>query len=313
MPPPGTSAVVLAGGSGGAKLAAGMQELPGVELSVIANTGDDIEILGVHVSPDPDLVSYWLCDEIDEQQGWGIRDDTYTVFERLVELGAPDWFRLSDRDLATCLQRKRLLADGVRPTEAQESISRGLGVRARVLPMCDEPVRTRVRTPGGWRDFQEYMVLERAEPPISEVVFEGVDAAAPSPEVATALASADAIVIGPSNPVVSIGPILAVPGMREAIASSPAPVVAVSPIVAGRVIKGPTETCMRALGQPATAAGVAALYDGVIDAMVVDSGDPEPPPDGMRSLAVPTLMDGPGARRELAERTLELAGSLAVA
>jgi LPPG:FO 2-phospho-L-lactate transferase len=290
-----------------------MQELLGGGLSVIANTGDDIEILGVHVSPDPDLVSYWLCDQIDEEQGWGIRGDTYTVFERLVELGAPSWFRLSDRDLATCLQRKRLLADGARPTEAQESIARGLGIRARVLPMCDQPVRTRVRTPDGWRDFQQYMVLERAEPPITEVVFEGVDVAAPSPEVADALATTDAIVIGPSNPVVSIGPILAVPGMREAITSSPAPVVAVSPFVAGRVIKGPTETCMRALGQPPTAEGVAALYDGVIDALVVDAGDPDPPPDRIRSLAIPTLMDGPKTRCELAERTLELASSLAVA
>jgi LPPG:FO 2-phospho-L-lactate transferase len=313
MPPPGTSVALLAGGSGGAKLAAGMQELIGEELSVIANIGDDIEILGVHVSPDPDLVCYWLCDEIDEQQGWGIRGDTYTVFERIVELGAPSWFRLSDRDLATCLQRKRLLADGIRPTEAQESIARGLGVRARVLPMCDQPVRTRVRTSDGWRDFQEYMVAERAEPAIEEVEFEGVDAAAPSPEVIAALTSADAIVIGPSNPVVSIGPILAVPGMRAAIASSPAPVVAVSPFVAGRAIKGPTETCMKALGQPPTAEGVAALYDGVIDALVVDSGDPEPPPDRIRSLAIPTLMEGPGGRRELAERTLELASSLAVA
>jgi LPPG:FO 2-phospho-L-lactate transferase len=313
MTPTGTEAVVLAGGSGGAKLAAGMQELLGSELAVIANTGDDLEVLGVHVSPDPDLVTYWLCDAIDEERGWGIRGDTFTVFERLVELGAPDWFRLSDRDLATCLTRTRLLAEGARPTEAQAVIARGLGVRGRVLPMCDEPVRTRVRTPEGWRDFQRYMVLERAKPPVTEVVFEGVDDAAPSPEVTEALASAEAIVIGPSNPVVSIGPILAVPGMRDAISSSRAPVVAVSPFVAGQAIKGPTEPCMEAVGQPASAEGVAALYDGVIDALVVDSGDPEPPPERIRSVAIPTLMDGPAARRAVSERTLELVSSMAAA
>ncbi len=309
----GTSAVVLAGGSGGAKLAAGMQELLGEGLSVVANTGDDIEILGVHVSPDPDLLTYWLCDEIDEERGWGIRDDTFTVFERLAQLGAPDWFSLSDRDLATCLHRRRLLEEGMTPTEAQRLIARGLGVRARVLPMCDEPVRTRVRTADGWRDFQQFMVLDRGEPPILEVTFDGVDAATPSAAVADALASADAIVIGPSNPVVSIGPILAVPGMREAIASSPAPVVAVSPFVGGRAIKGPTEACMQAVGQPPSADGVATLYEDVIDALVVDAGDPDPPSGRLRSVAIPTLMDGPEARREVAERTLEIAGSLASA
>lgn len=301
---------ILAGGSGGAKLAAGLQDVVGSDLSVIANTGDDVEILGVHVSPDPDLVTYWLSGEIDEERGWGIRGDTFTTFERLVELGEPGWFRLSDRDLATCLRRRHLLEAGMRPTDAQAVIAGALGVEARVLPMSDEPVRTRVRTPGGWRGFQEYLVRDRAEPPVEAIGFQGADAAAPTPEVREALRSAEAIVIGPSNPVISIGPILAVPGMREAIADSPAPVVAVSPFVAGEVIKGPTDKFMRAIGLEPSTVGAAAAYEGLIDGLVVDADDPEPPPAGVESLLAPTLMDDAKARRRVAEQTLDLARSL---
>jgi len=305
--------VALAGGTGGAKLAAGLQAVLGSELSVVANTGDDTEALGIHISPDPDLITYWLCEEIDEERGWGIKDDTFTAFERLVQLGEPDWFALSDRDLATCLRRRHMLDQGARPTEAQARIASALGVVARVLPMSDEPVRTRVRTPQGWRDFQEYLVRDRAEPAIEAVEFEGVERSAPSPEVLDALATAEAIVIGPSNPVISIGAILAVPGMREAIRASSAPVVAVSPFVAGRAIKGPTERFMRAIGQEPSAAGVSAAYADLLDGLVVDAGDPEPPPEGTRSLVVPTLMDDARSRREVAERTLALAQELAAA
>jgi len=305
--------VALAGGTGGAKLAAGLQALLGGELSVVANTGDDTEALGVHVSPDPDLITYWLCDQIDEERGWGIRDDTFTVFERLVALGEPDWFALGDRDLATCLLRRHMLDQGARPTEAQARIASALGVAARVLPMCDEPVRTRVRTPRGWRGFQEYLVIDRAEPAIEEVEFAGVERATPPPEVLEAIAGAEAIVIGPSNPVISIGAILAVPGMRDAIRESSAPVVAVSPFVAGRAIKGPTEQFMQAIGQEPSAAGVATAYADLLDGLVVDAGDPEPPPEGPRSLVVPTLMDDARSRREVAARTLELVGDLRAA
>ena len=171
---------LLAGGTGGAKLAAGMQEELGAELSVIANTGDDIEALGVHVSPDPDLVTYWLSGEIDEERGWGIRDDTFTVFERLQQLGAPSWFGLSDRDLAACLYRRQFLEEGGRPTDAQAQIARGLGVEARVLPMSDSPVRTKVLTAAGRRDLQEYLIVDRGEPEVLGVELEGI-AAAPSP------------------------------------------------------------------------------------------------------------------------------------
>jgi LPPG:FO 2-phospho-L-lactate transferase len=302
---------LLAGGTGGAKLGAGMQEELGAELTVIANTGDDVEALGVHVSPDPDLVTYWLSGEIDEERGWGIRDDTFTVFERLQRLGAPSWFGLSDRDLAACLYRRQFLADGGRLTDAQAQIARGLGVEARVLPMSDSPVRTKVLTAAGRRDLQEYLIVDRGEPDVVGVELEGIERAEPSREVLDALRAAEAIVIGPSNPVISIGPILAVPGLRDAIAASPAPVVAVSPYVAGAVVKGPTDRFMEALSRPTTAAGVASLYAGLIDGMVVDEGDPDPPPSEVATLTAATLMEGPSGRARVARIVLDYAASLA--
>ena len=166
---------LLAGGTGGAKLAAGMQEELGSELTVIANTGDDIEALGVHVSPDPDLVTYWLSGEIDEERGWGIREDTFTVFERLQQLGAPSWFGLSDRDLAACLYRRQFIEEGGRPTDAQAQIARGLGVEAKVLPMSDSPVRTKVLTAAGRRELQEYLIVDRGEPDVVGVELEGIE------------------------------------------------------------------------------------------------------------------------------------------
>jgi LPPG:FO 2-phospho-L-lactate transferase len=305
-----TRAVVLAGGTGGAKLAAGMQELLGDGLSVIANTGDDIEIAGVDVSPDPDLITYWLSGEIDEERGWGIKDDTFTVFDRLVRLGTPDWFRLSDRDLATCLYRKEFIAEGGRRTDAQAQIARALGVRASVLPMCEERVQTRVRTAEGWRGLQQYLVAEHAQAPVEEVQVEGLAEARPTPEVLTAMGDAETIVIGPSNPVISIGPIVSMRAVREAIGASAAPVVAVSPYVAGQVVKGPTDLFMRAVGRPSTAAGAASLYEGLLDGMICDPEDPDPPPEGIRVMSCPTLMEGSAGRRELAERTLEFASTL---
>lgn len=302
---------LLAGGTGGAKLGAGMQDEIGHDLSVVANTGDDVEALGVHVSPDPDLITYWLSAEIDEERGWGIRDDAFTVFERLQLLGAPSWFGLSDRDLAACLYRRQFLEDGGRLTDAQAQIARALGVRARVLPMSDSPVRTRVLTAAGRRDLQEYLIVDGGQPQVHGVELEGIEQAKPTREVLEALRSAEAIVLGPSNPVISIGPILAVPGMREAIAASPAPVVAVSPYVAGAVVKGPTNRFMEGIGRPSTAAGVASLYDGLIDAMVVDEGDPDPPPAEIPTLAAPTLMEGASGRARVARIVLDYAATLA--
>ena len=301
---------LLAGGTGGAKLGAGLQDEIGAELSVIANTGDDIETLGVHVSPDPDLVTYWLSGEIDAERGWGIRDDTFTVFERLTRLGAPDWFGLSDRDLATCLYRRQFLDEGGTLSAAQAQIAAALGVEARVLPMSNDPVRTKVLTAAGRWDLQEYLIIHRGQPEVTGVELEGIAEAEPSPEAATALRDAEAIVIGPSNPVISIGPILAVPGMRAAIAASGVPVIAVSPYVAGEIVKGPTERFMDAIGRASTASGVASLYAGLIDAMVVDEGDPDPRPGEIRTQAAPTLMDSAAARARLARIVLDLAASL---
>jgi LPPG:FO 2-phospho-L-lactate transferase len=305
--------VILAGGTGGAKLAAGLQDLLGGGLSVVANTADDIEIAGVDVSPDPDLITYWLSGEIDEERGWGIKDDSFTVFDRLVALGAPDWFRLSDRDLATCLYRRVFIAEGGRRTDAQAQIARALGVRAAVLPMCEERVRTRVRTADGWRELQRYLVAERAEAPVEAIEVEGIADAAPTPEVLAAIAEAEAIVIGPSNPVISIGPILSIGPLREALAAAAAPVVSVSPYVAGQVVKGPTEIFMQTVGRPSTASGVASLYEGLIDGMICDRDDPDPPPGGIEVLTCPTLMEGAEGRRGLAEQTLEFTSKLRAA
>jgi LPPG:FO 2-phospho-L-lactate transferase len=304
------TAVVLAGGTGGAKLAAGAQDELGAELAVVANTGDDIEALGVHVSPDPDLCTYWLSGEIDSERGWGITEDTFTVFERLHKLGAPGWFTLGDRDLATCLERRRLLDSGLSQTEAQLRIGAALGLSAQVLPMCDEPVRTRVRTPDGWLGLQQYLVGARAEPSVSAVEYEGLEGASPSAAVREALERSEAILIGPSNPVISIGPILAVPGMRELLARAPAPVVAVSPFVGGEVVKGPTEKFMQAAGHEPSATGVAAAYSGVIDGLVFDANDPEVPSVAVPTLALDTLMDSVARRREVAATALEFCATL---
>ena len=301
--------VVLAGGTGGAKLASGMQDVVGSELVVIANTGDDIETLGVHVSPDPDLCTYWLSGEIDAERGWGIAGDSFRVFERMKELGAPAWFGLSDLDLATCLERRRRLDLGERQTVIHADITRALGVEAAVLPMSDEPVRTRIRTPEGWREFQEYLVHDGAKPEIEAVEFAGIEDARPTAEIEAALAAADVILVGPSNPVISIGPIVAVPGMRELLADAPARVVAVSPYVAGEVIKGPTGKFIRAAGHEDSVAGVAAAYAGMIDALIVDADDPAPDPAGVPTTRLPTLMDNAERRTEVARAVLDYAAS----
>lgn len=296
--------VVLAGGTGGARLAAGLQDLLGDGLSVIANTADDVEVLGVDVSPDPDLVTYWLSEQIDEEQGWGIKGDSSVTFDRLVQLGAPDWFKLTDRDLATCLYRTNFMAEGGRRTDAQAQIARALGARASVLPMTEQRVRTRVRTAAGWRGLQEFLIVDHGEPEVEAVELEGIGEAEPTPEALAAVEAADAIVIGPSNPVISIGPILALPGMRAALRDSPAPVVAVSPIVDGAVLKGPTAAFMEHAGLPLGAAGIARAYAGVIDALLADEDA------GVGDVPVrvaSTLMSDAAGRARVAREALELA------
>ena len=273
-------------------------------LAVVANPGDDAEVYGVHVSPDPDLVTYWLADAIDER-GYGIRGDTWAVMDALEAAGRPAWFRLGDRDLAMCLVRTELLAAGERLTDAHAAVVRAMGVGASVLPAADEPLRTRVSARGREVPFQEFMILERGEGPIEDVEFAGAASARPTPEVLEAMQGADAIVIGPSNPIASIGPMLAIPGMREAIAGAPAPVVAVSPFVGGEVLKGPTREFCRWAGIDASAAGLLDAYSELLDGVVADE-----PVEGIPTLVTETLMDTPEARRRVAEQTLEFAGSL---
>ena len=257
---------------------------------MIANTGDDTEAHGVHVSPDPDLVTYWLADAIDER-GYGIRDDTWEAMTALEAAGEPAWFRLGDRDLEMCRLRTERLAAGERLTVAHAAVVQAMGVRARVLPVTDDPVRTRITARGRELPFQEFMILERGQGPIEAVEFSGAATARPAPEALDALAGADAVVIGPSNPIASIAPMLAVPGVREAIADARAPVVAVSPFVGGAVLKGPTlEFCLWA-GIEASAAGLLEAYAGLLDGVVADETV-----EGVEALVIDTLMDTARAR-----------------
>jgi LPPG:FO 2-phospho-L-lactate transferase len=296
--------VILAGGTGGAKLARGMLDLVGDELVVIANTGDDVEIYGSYVSPDPDLVTFWLADRIDER-GWGLAEDTFHAMAQLRELGVDVWFNLGDRDLAICLERARMLRDGAGLTAAQATIAAAFGVRAAVLPMSDEPVRTAVLAAGRWWPLQEFMIRHRGAGPVQDVEFRHARAARPTAAVLDAIQRARAIVIGPSNPVISIGPILAVPGIASAIAASAAPVVAVSPLVGGRVLKGPTAACLQWAGRTADSDGIAACYDGLLDGLVADAATVAAP-----TLTTEVLLDTPARRRSVAEQTLAFAASL---
>ncbi len=297
--------VLLSGGTGGAKLARGLYAAVGADLTVIANTGDDIEIHGAHVSPDPDLITYWLADRIDDR-GWGIAGDTFAAMDARRAAGEDVWFNLGDQDLAVCEERRRLLAGGATPTEALVRLTRSLGVEARVLAMCEEQVRTEIATGERWIGLQEFLIRERGEAPIVDVRFVGADRAALAPDTAAAIARAEAILVGPSNPIISIGPILAVPGMREALRTAAAPCVAVSPIVDGRVLKGPTAAFLAWAGLPSRAAGIVTCFAGLIDGLVADERV-----DGIPTLETDTRMDGPAARRRLAEEALSFVAGLA--
>lgn len=302
---------LLCGGVGGSKLALGLyQEFPNDDLRVVVNTGDDIGILGLHISPDVDTVMYTLAGLANRSSGWGIEGDTFQALEMLARYGQDDWFRLGDRDLATHLARTTMLSGGKTLTETTAELSRRLGVHSRVLPMCDEPIATRIRTSTGWLGFQEYFVRGRYEAVPLEVRHDGIEKTSISPDVGEAIEGADVIVAAPSNPVVSIAPIVAIPGMVERLQKTHAPKIAVSPIVSGEAVSGPAAALMRASGFDSTAAGLARMYRDWADTLVVDEKDSEAvhqvESEGMSVRSTDTMMVDLDAKRRLARYVVGL-------
>ncbi len=264
----------LAGGTGAAKLLRGLAAcLAPADLTVVGNTGDDAEIWGLHVSPDLDSVLYALAGVLDVERGWGRRDETFRCLDAMARLGAETWFRLGDGDLATHLVRTQALREGRSLSAVTADLARRLEVAVRILPASDQPIRTRVRTPAGWLDFQEYFVRERAKVDVLEVDYAGAATAVPAPGVLDALRDADVVCVCPSNPVTSIGPILAVPGIVAALSARRGPIVAVSPIVAGAAVSGPAGDLMRARGLPVSVVGVARAYAPWLSTLLVDGQD----------------------------------------
>ncbi len=309
--------VALAGGVGGAKLADGLQAHLGDRLSVIVNTGDDCERHGLLVMPDHDTVLYNLAGIEQAALGWGIEGDTHVAMDQLGRYGEETWFALGDRDLALHVARTARLRSGGRLTEVCLGLQRSLGISARILPMADEPARTEVRSDEGWLEFQEYFVHRRQAPDVLEIRFAGIEAARPTPEVLAALSTAAAVIICPSNPLVSIGPILDVPGMRGALGDARArgaTVLAVSPIVGGRALKGPADRMLATLGHVPTALGVARLYaeTGFLDTFVLDDEDAALADDvealGLRLVVTDTVMTDDAGRGRLARDVLDAVG-----
>ena len=287
----------LAGGVGASKLLRGLAEVAGQEaLTIIVNTGDDIELHGLYISPDLDIVTYTLAGAVDEARGWGIAGDTFTGLKRLEQYGRETWFQLGDQDLALHIHRTDAMRRGVPLSGVADSVRRSFGVRSRILPMSDQPVPTTVITDDGPMHFQEYLVRRGARYAVRGVRFEGVERAEPAPGVLGAIAAAEGIVICPSNPVISIGPILAVPGIREALCDASGPVVAVSPVVGGQSLKGPTDKFLRGLGDDVSATVVARRYQDFLDLLVLDEQDAAEVPAiealGIRTRVTKTIMHG---------------------
>lgn len=306
--------VALSGGIGGAKLAVGLDRtLPRGTLTVVCNTGDDFEHLGLTICPDIDTVLYTLAGLSNKTLGWGREGETWTFMAALDVLGGETWFRLGDGDLATHVERTRRLAEGQSLTATTGAFARSLGLGSTILPMSDHPVRTIVETPEGPLPFQRYFVGLKCAPEVTGFVFEGASGATPSGAVAAALSdpALSAIMICPSNPLISIDPILAVPGMRAALRAARAPVVAVSPIIAGQAVKGPTVKMMRELGLPATSAGIADHYGDLLDGLVIDASDSdEADAVALPCLVTPTLMTSDADKDRLAREVLDFASSL---
>ena len=302
--------VVLTGGTGGAKFVQGLEQVvPAAQITTVVNTGDDLTWWGLHVSPDLDSITYAMANLLSRERGWGVEGDTFSCLQVIGRLGGPTWFQLGDRDLAVHLMRTQLLAQDKTLTEATETITRGFGIASRVLPMTDSAVETQVMTPTGELSFQEYFVRERWQPEVTGVRFFGSETARPAAGVLEAIHKADAVLIAPSNPITSIGPILAVPGIREALKESPAPVVAVSPIVAGAAVSGPAGKLMQAQSLPVSVEGVARAYADFLDVLIIDERD-ACGASGVESLgiavsATKTIMRSSGDKEVLARAALE--------
>jgi LPPG:FO 2-phospho-L-lactate transferase len=306
--------VVLAGGVGGARFLQGVvQVVPQEQITVIANTGDDRDFYGLHVSPDIDIVMYTLAGIVDETHGWGIRDDTHNTMQQLTHYGYEDWFLLGDRDLATHIRRTDLLKQGKTLSEVTDSLRTRLGLNLRILPMSDQPVATHIQTQVGLLHFQEYMVKRRCVDEVQGVEFVGAKEAKPAPGVLDALKQADAILIAPSNPIVSIGSILSIPGVHDVLHEAQGMIVAVSPIVGGAPIKGPADKLMRGLGIEVSATGVTRCYRDFLDVMIIDQRDAHLASQieddlGIPTLVTDTIMRDNQTKAALARSALQAAG-----
>lgn len=315
---PASRVVALSGGVGGAKMALGLQHvLPDGQLTLIVNTGDDFEHLGLNISPDIDTALYTLGDLANQELGWGRRDETWTFMQAMAQIGGETWFRLGDGDLALHVERTRRLQAGQTLTRITQDIAQRLGIHSRVLPMSDAPLRTRVTTDIGELDFQDYFVRHQCQPRVAALRFAGAEAAAPTAEVCAALTATDvdAIILCPSNPYLSIDPILALPGVRELLRQAAAPVIAISPLVGGTAVKGPTAKIMQELGITVSALAVARHYGKLLDGFVLDVRDAALA-DELRALDLPllitdTLMKTLADRQRLARETLAFAATLA--
>jgi LPPG:FO 2-phospho-L-lactate transferase len=307
----------LAGGVGGAKLAAGLQDVlqPG-ELTVVVNTADDFELWGLRICPDLDTVMYTLAGIANPETGWGVKGESFGALAMLARYGEETWFKIGDRDLATHVLRTARLRAGEALTGITTNLSAALGVRSSILPMCDEPVATVLKTPDGPLEFQEYFVRRGQRDEVLGVELHGIEDARPTDAVSRALGAADLVVLCPSNPLVSIGPILAVPGMQKALAASRAPKIAVSPLVGGRALKGPADRMLDSLGYEVSATGVARIYKGLVDGMVVDGIDVGERAGiealGMQVLTTDAVMRDAGDRARLAMEVLQFGAGLVV-
>lgn len=304
---------VLAGGVGASRFLQGLVAVvEPTEVTVVSNTGDDVEMFGLHIAPDVDIVIYALAGAVSSDTGWGLAGDTFAVVEALQRFGYERWFNLGDRDLATAIHRTRRLREGTAMHQVVAELARAWGLASTILPMSDQPVATRIVGPEGEVAFQDYMVRLGTEVDVCRVEFAGAATASPAPGVLDAIAGARIVILAPSNPFVSIGPILAVPGIRDALASSRATRVAISPIIAGQVVKGPAAKMLRSLGHEVSAVGVARLYRGLVDLMVIDEQDRELAPRvealGLRCLVTDTMMTSLQRKAGLARTVLAGAG-----